>query len=422
MNDETRLDRRLPQVLADLGAGRSPDYTESILARTAATRQRPGWVFPERWLPMSALTQRMAAVPRFSWRAAVVIALLVLALAAAALYAGSQQRRLPAPFGPAANGGIPYVSGGDLFIGDPVTGMTRLLVGGPEDDAYPQFSPDGTHVAFIRDVGDAAIKPVDIYVVRDDGSDLRKITPEPLLDVAAISWTPDGRGIAVVSPLDAGTDKLVIYDSAGSGSSKTIATVPGMDFVQFRPPAGDALLYRVGERGASGLYAMDADGSHVHPLVLSSSPGDNDYWGGATWSADGSRIFYTRPFAQPTSTGACCSLWVMNADGSDPRQFIPNDGTAWDGQPTVSPDGRKVAFWNGHVSVAPVDGTGPVIQTGPELQGTRHWVWSPDSSKILMIPDDGATQAYLLDPNGGPWTTVPWNSETDLDWQRVAGD
>lgn len=422
MNDETRLDRRLPQVLADLGAGRSPDYTESILARTAATRQRPGWVFPERWLPMSALTQRMTAVPRLSWRAVAVIALIVLALASAALYAGSRQRHLPTPFGPAANGGIPYVSGGDVFVGDPVTGKTRLLIGGPEADAYPQFSPDGTHVAFIRDVGDATVKPVDIYVVQDDGSDLRKITPEPLRDVASISWTPDSRGIAVVSSLDAATSKLDVYDSAGTGSIRTIATVPGMDFVQFRPPAGDALLYRVNDRGAAGLYAMDADGSHVRPLVLSSHPGDNDYWGGATWSADGSRIFYTRPFAQPTSTGACCSLWVMNADGSDPREFIPNDGTAWDGQPTVSPDGKMVAFWNGHVSVVRVDGTGPVIQTGPELQGTRHWVWSPDSSKILMIPDDGGTQAYLLDPNGGPWTTVPWNSETDLDWQRVAGD
>ena len=56
MNDDTRIERQLPQILTDLGAGSRPEYTEIILARTAAARQRPGWVFPERWLPMSALS------------------------------------------------------------------------------------------------------------------------------------------------------------------------------------------------------------------------------------------------------------------------------------------------------------------------------------------------------------------------------
>ena len=73
------------------------------------------------------------------------------------------------------------------------------------------------------------------------------------------------------------------------------------------------------------------------------------------------------------------------------------------------------------VAVVRADGTGPVIQTGPPLSGTARWVWAPDSSKILMIPNDGSSpNAYLLDPEGGPWTTVPWESDLDLDWQRVA--
>jgi hypothetical protein len=73
------------------------------------------------------------------------------------------------------------------------------------------------------------------------------------------------------------------------------------------------------------------------------------------------------------------------------------------------------------VSVVRADGTGPVIDTGPVLAGTAHWVWAPDSSKILMFPNDaGPTKAYLLDPTGGPWTTVPWGSDGDIDWQRVA--
>src|SRR5205085_10831775 len=47
--------------------------------------------------------------------------------------------------------------------------------------------------------------------------------------------------------------------------------------------------------------------------------------------------------------------------------------------------------------------------------------WAPDSTKILMIPDDGGpTSAYLLDPTGGDGTKVPWTSDLDLDWQRLA--
>ena len=132
---------------------------------------------------------------------------------------------------------------------------------------------------------------------------------------------------------------------------------------------------------------------------------------------------YTRPFERESPAGTCCTLWVMDADGSDPHEFIPSTGETWDGQPTVSPDGSKVAFWNGHVAVRRADGTGSVVETGPKPPGTIHWVWSPDSSKILMYPNDTSnTSAYLLDPDGGPWTTVPWQQDGDLDWQRPRPD
>ena len=49
------------------------------------------------------------------------------------------------------------------------------------------------------------------------------------------------------------------------------------------------------------------------------------------------------------------------------------------------------------------------------------WLWAPDSSKILMKPHDGSTtSAYLIDPAGGSWSTVPWGSGSDVDWQRLA--
>jgi len=423
MTADPRLERTLPGILADLGAGTAPDYVDSLLGRTAATRQRPAWVFPERWLPMSAISERTAAAPRVPWRAVGVLALLILVLVAVAVAIGGQQRRVPAPFGPAANGVIPYVSGGDIYLGDPVTGATRLLVGGPEIDSAAGFSPDGTRIAFFREAGAF----LGIFAANDDGSGVREVAAYPADSVKWANWAPDSRRIAVIYQIDAGTNQLDLLDATGSGSVERIASAGGMDFVQFRPPDGREMLYRALVDGKWGLFAIDADGANARTLAEPTVDAGVDLsFVGAAYSADGSRIFYNRG----TSDG-CSRLWVMNADGTDQHEFVPPSGEAWDGEAEVSPDGAWVAYWhnpndgppNG-VSVVRADGTGPVIQTGPVLLGTAHWTWAPDSSRILMYPDDdsSASYAYLLDPRGGPWTRVPWRSDGDLDWQRLSTD
>jgi hypothetical protein len=37
-----------------------------------------------------------------------------------------------------------------------------------------------------------------------------------------------------------------------------------------------------------------------------------------------------------------------------------------------------------------------------------------------MMSERAGAKALLLDPEGGPWTTIPWQSDKDLDWQRTA--
>ena len=186
MTSEARFERQLPAILEDLYLGPSPDYRDEVLATATARRQRPAWTFPGRWLPMD-ITTRTIPVVRLPLRQFAIVALLVALLAAAlAAYVGSQ-RRVPAPFGPARNGVIPYISDGDIYVGDPVTGRTRLLVTSPRgtNPSAPGFSPDGTRMAFFRDVPDPALTelPVDIYVARDDGTGLTRINASPFKNV-----------------------------------------------------------------------------------------------------------------------------------------------------------------------------------------------------------------------------------------------
>ena len=125
--------------------------------------------------------------------------------------------------------------------------------------------------------------------------------------------------------------------------------------------AGES-LFRALVDGKYGLFVINADGTNKRTLVGPTNPAELDTdLNGVTYSVDGDRIFYQRWF--PDSI----QLWVMNADGSDPHEFVSEPGPGWDGLASPSPDGRWVAYWHviqdgratQHVSVVRADGTGP---------------------------------------------------------------
>ncbi|MDJ0865912.1 MAG: M28 family peptidase [Myxococcota bacterium] len=81
------------------------------------------------------------------------------------------------------------------------------------------------------------------------------------------------------------------------------------------------------------LYVMAADGSD--PRRLTDTPG---YDGGPFWSADGSRIVWRR-FAPD---GASAEIWVMDADGSNARAITQLGALSW--APYFHPSGDYVIF------------------------------------------------------------------------------
>ena len=55
---------------------------------------------------------------------------------------------------------------------------------------------------------------------------------------------------------------------------------------------GQQILFRADKDGVSGLFVMDAYGANIHPVRMSTAPGNDLDLGNATYSADGSRIFF----------------------------------------------------------------------------------------------------------------------------------
>ena len=417
-----RFERHLPGALTELAEPRTPDYFTDILGLTARTRQRPAWASLGRWLPMDVTTQR---VPVFGvpWRRVGLLAVLaLLLLVALAVAVGSQAPVSPAPaFGPAANGPISYAEDGDLFVGDPVTGESRLVLGGDTTDIEPAFSRDGTRLAFLRLIDPDNADVFRIMVMDADGSNVNVVTPDPIASPNWWDWTPTG-DLIVAAPTTTPVNDITIYDADGVDPPKTLTQGIDVNGPVFRPPDSREIMFggRVGDQ--VGVFVMNADGSDQRPLIPLAATGNPDFsLQEPRFSPDGSRIAYHR-WDDATQT---MRLYVADADGTDPRELGARDDIWFTGWPVWSNDGTRIAATHvprganlpGALVVIDV-ATDEITRTGPDSNDSR-FEWAPDDSKILMSRNDGSIQ-FLLDPDGGPVIELPWDAGSYPSWQRLA--
>ena len=372
------------------------------------------------------LATTRAATARITWRPIVAVGLLVLLLAGLLAVYAAGRRHVPSPFGPADNGVIPYSVNGDTYLGNPATGESRLILAGNAQDSDPGFSSDGTLVGVVRGVSAG----LDNLVVFDQqGGHVRTINPQPLENLGYAQWVPGRHAIIATHDVD-GIQRLEVFDADGT-PSRILLTGASVDAAAYRPPLGDEIVFRGRIDGSWGLYTMRPDGTDVTLLSvpvfteLTGTDPDQDL-ASATWSPDGSRIYYNHYDDRARATQA----WVMNADGSDRHRFNASGPSCcwWEGGQLPSPDGKWVLMNRSAstgvgdgLTVFPADGSGDGKVLEVPATGGNDWVWSPDSSKILLSMYDGPDPGQgLLDPITGTFTRLPWNASSTPDWQRIA--
>jgi dipeptidyl aminopeptidase/acylaminoacyl peptidase len=435
MTTPQRFERDLSVLLEDLYLTGTPDYRNDLVRQLAATRQRPAWTFPGRWLHMDLTTERVP-VARMPWRAIGLVGLLAVLLAASlAVYIGSQPR-LPDPFGLASNGLVAYSMDGDIHTADPVTGRTTNLVSGPERDLGPRFSRDGTAIAFERRLEDGTSQ---IWTVGADGGGLTLLTTEPVTLTPSLNgepweqyqFSPDGRTIAIAS-LDGVMPTISIAQADGTGLQALDVGMPAYE-PSFRPTdATEVLFVGRGESGNGGIFAIDLASGSLRTIVEPVATYD---LAGAEWSPDGSRIAYWK-WGGPEDTGRInARTHVIAADGTgdralpDPPGAVWNAGSAWsnDGTSLLIVRGYAPAYEDVRAVVIPADGrsTGMEVPYDGSINGEccAAFEWAPDDSKVLATPSDidGAPlQQVILDPLPGVSQTAPWKTTSDPTWQRKA--
>lgn len=429
MIDES--DRALAAWLRE-GPDKGPDATlEQVLSESRRIRQRPGWAFSERWLPMQLTATRIPSMRPLIYLAALFM--LLTALVAAAVLVGSRQR-LPEPFGLARNGVVVFEREGDLYTADAWGAPESALVTGTAREYMPAFSRQGTEIAFLREEGDGA----GLYTTQVGADTVTRVAgPFPMAD--HLQWSADGRSI-LVSYRSAGLPRMSVVSLDGGvrhdlrvGMPAELAVLrPDGRQIAFRgqPPDGSS---------ASAIYLVNVDGSGLTPLTVGAPAESVVAFEALTWSPDGSRLAFMTDggtegidwqivIAAIDASGGVTSVQPLRLDPASTAEMLP----AW------SPDGSTMSFVlekDGQRRIALVagDGTGPARVVGPDVatdgDGVGHG-WSPDGADLYVTflhsgerpAVDGAGQTYwVIDVVTGGFERIEAGSFVDIpDQQRLA--
>jgi WD40 repeat protein len=415
-----RFEREIPELMTELAPVRLPDYFDDMLGQTARMRQRPAWSVLERWLPMGVLARPMPVRP-MPWRTiGVILILAALLVGASLIYVGSRQPRVPAPFGPAANGALFFTSAdGNVFRLESIDATPQRIVTGQGFAGGVSPSRDGRRIAILPgSAGESRI-----VVANQDGSEARALAGS-YPELAEMDWSPDGRQIAVISTVE-GVPSISILETDGSGARALPLRLEAHD-LWYRP--NGQLVFRGNSPSevprTYAPYLVNADGTGLRPIVQPTAQ-ENDFIA-MTISPDGKSIAY-HVWRDPDEHG---HLYVSDIDTGDTHRVSPmrdSGDQEYEGV-QFSPDGSKLLFSSFSsccrtLSVAPAAG-GPVIDIGTNLTGdggpTADAMFSPDGTSVLAFYPQ-SRELWLLDPTG---KTAGHRIELDVagapTWQRVA--
>ena len=132
---------------------------------------------------------------------------------------------------------------------------------------------------------------------------------------------------------------FALWTATPSGGDQQRLTPGAAYFPSWAPDRSHLLFDFPDENGGEQIGRIDADGSNFQQLT--DLPGVSE---AADYSPSGESIVFDRFVPQGDDQPFFTSIWVMDADGGDPRPLFGPTSTTFDVEPDYSPDGSRIVF------------------------------------------------------------------------------
>ena len=248
-------------------------------------------------------------------------------------------------------------------------------------DLWPCFSPDGNHILFSRRVE----QTWQLLLIPTESGQPQPLARAPLpIAATRANWSKQNNVIAFTGTSAHGQNSIWLINSDGSNPRELKLLV-----------SSDQMFYPSWFPSGEQLAAMDAQDMVIIRVNVNT--------GGAVTVTDQKQVFTGMPsvspdgkwiaFAGQKNTGQKYdqtknSIWLVDDSGiARTVESTPGQGRA----PTWSPDGKILAFESTRASLIGQyaiflinrDGTGLIQVTDPALNAD-HPVWSPDGRRLAF--------------------------------------
>jgi dipeptidyl aminopeptidase/acylaminoacyl peptidase len=202
-------------------------------------------------------------------------------------------------------------------------GESKQITEGQDwNDTDPQWSPDGTRIAFVSDRTGKAYDDshnTDVWVIPAAGGALTKISDHAFEDENP-RWSPDGKQILFTGQTAVHQfPKLYVADAAGGAASqlavKDLDTIPG----ELRWHAPGTVLFAAGVKGETHIFRADLT-AHTFAAVTSGPRGLHAF----DVSQNAGKMVYLADDFEHLD-----DLYISNVDGSGERQLTHANSDLW---------------------------------------------------------------------------------------------
>lgn len=216
------------------------------------------------------------------------------------------------------------------------------------------------------------------------------------------AFSPDGNRLAYVWQRAKEEQGDIYIKVVGAGSAVRLTSSPGWHLFPAWSPDGRFIAFFRAGGIRNGLYLIPALGGSERQIV--SLDGNECGSGKIAWSADGTHVFASFGFGGKQSR--IFSMAVASGDRTPITS--PRSSDIGDYDPSISPDGRSLAFLR--TSAASVADLYVVQVSGGEprrltFDGMRisGYTWSNDGQEILAFSDRGGISGLWRVPVSRSW-------------------